>query len=116
MRNILILCLIISLCVAISPVFADSLVCDPQAGVTDYRVQGLDPARTDVNAQPDGSVKYDVSTLAPGQYNGTIQAGARYTLNGSTQPAIKWSDPPTPFDLGVPDTPAGSSGMAVTKD
>lgn len=115
MKKILVLSLIVLLCVFLAPAFADSLTCDPQAGVTDYLVQGLDPARTSVTAETNGSVKYDVSTLAPGQYNGTLQAGARYTLNGATQPAIKWSSP-TPFDLGVPEIPAGSSGMAVTKD
>jgi hypothetical protein len=93
--------------------FADSLVCDPQAGVTDYRVVGLDPARVNVSAEGDGSLKYDVAVLAPGSYSGSVEAGARYMLNGVPQGPARWSNP-VPFDLTVPGTPAASSGLAVT--
>ena len=112
MKKILMV-LLLALTVAVSPVFADSLVCDPQSGVTDYRVVGLDPARVNVTAEPDGSVRYNVGTLAPGSYNGSVEAGARYVLNGVPQGPARWSDP-TPFDLTVPGTPANSSGLAVT--
>ncbi len=106
-----IFCLVLIGFVSIS--FADSLVCDPQAGVTDYRVLGLDSARTVVTAQPDGSVKYDVGVLAPGSYNGTIEAGKRYILNGVPQGPARWSSS-VPLALSVPDTPAASSGHAIT--
>jgi len=105
------LCLV--LIVPASLVCADSLVCDPQATVTDYRVVGLDPARTLVPAEADGSVKYDVGTLAPGSYNATIEAGARYVLNGVPQGPARWS-PSVPFVLIAPGTPASSSGLAIT--
>jgi len=104
-------CLVLIVLASIS--FADSLVCDPQAGVTDYRVLGLNPSVTIVTAQPDGSVKYNVGAMAPGSYNGTIEAGKRYVLDGVPQGPARWSST-VPLALTVPDTPAASSGHAIT--
>jgi hypothetical protein len=95
-------------------VFADDLVCDPQAAVTDYRVTGLDPARVEVAAETDGSIKYDVGSLTVGTYNGTIEAGRAYVLDGIPQEPVKWS-PVVPFVLSVPSVPVSSSGHAVKK-
>ena len=92
--------------------FADDLVCDPNPDADQYRILGLDPARTIQSAELDGSVKYDVGILGPGAYAGTIEAGAAYVLNGTEQPAIKWSAA-VPFDLIVPGTPANSSGLGI---
>lgn len=52
---------------------APFLVCDPQAGVVSYEITGL---ATPVNfvAQPDGSLKYDLSGVASGTYNLTVAA------------------------------------------
>ncbi len=52
---------------------APFLVCDPQAGVVGYEITGL---ATPVNfvAQPDGSLKYDLSGIASGTYNLTVAA------------------------------------------
>jgi len=52
---------------------APFLVCDPQAGVVGYEITGL---ATPVNfvAQPDGSLKYDLSGVASGTYNLTVAA------------------------------------------
>lgn len=52
---------------------APFLVCDPQSGVVGYEITGL---ATPVNfvAQPDGSLKYDLSGVASGTYNLTVAA------------------------------------------
>jgi len=113
MKKLIFIVLSSSLSIVIAlPSFADYLVCDPQANVTKYRVVGLDPARNIVDAEPDGSVRYDVAGMAPGPYSGTLEAGWPYILDGVPQPAMKWSDA-VPFDLIVPDTPAASSGKRV---
>lgn len=81
------------------------LVCDPQAGVTQYRVV-FDGGGEELSpAQVDGAALHDIGHLTIGSHTGTIEAGAQYTLNGEEQPVWKWSDP-VPFDLTVPATPA----------
>ena len=96
----------------VGSVFAESLVCDAQQGIDRYRVLGLDPARTIVPAQSDGSVNYDVSTLIPGPYNATIEAGKPWLLDGQEQPAVRYSDP-VPFVLTAPAKPVNTSGLGV---
>jgi hypothetical protein len=95
-----------------STIYGADLVCDPQTGVTDYRILGLDAKRTIVPAEADGSVKYDVGVLAPGGFSGTMEAGKRYVLDGVPQPAVQWSSP-VPFVLTVPDPPVDSKGLSV---
>jgi hypothetical protein len=80
--------------------YAASLVCDPQEDVTHYRIDGTEI----VAAEADGSVIYNVDSIAEGEHNKTLEAGRAYTLDGTEQEAIKWSDP-VPFVLGVPQKP-----------
>lgn len=52
---------------------APYLVCDPQEGVVGYEIKGLGNTVTYI-AQPDGSLKYDLSPLPAGTYAATIAA------------------------------------------
>ena len=82
----------------VSPVYAVSLVCDPQEGVMVYRIDG----EIVINAEADGSVKYDISAIPTGTHNGTLEAGNEYVLDGVPQGVWQWSDP-TPFVLIIPE-------------
>lgn len=53
---------------------APYLVCDPQAGVTSYHLTGPAWVPTTVAAQPDGSLKMDVSTAFVGTNALTVAA------------------------------------------
>ena len=56
-------------------VFADPfLVCDPQTGVTDYILTGPEWVPNSVPAQPDGSIKMDVSSASNGSNSLTLKA------------------------------------------
>lgn len=50
------------------------LVCDPQAGVTDYKLTGPTWIPTTTPAQPDGSIKMDVSAATVGANSLTVAA------------------------------------------
>ena len=54
---------------------APFLVCDPQEGVATYNVyqDGAEIA-TEVPAQPDGSLKYDLVAITPGAYEFNAKA------------------------------------------
>lgn len=52
---------------------APFLVCDPQAGVVGYEITGLGEPVSFV-AQPDGSLKYDLSSVNSGTYTLTVAA------------------------------------------
>jgi len=53
---------------------APFLVCDPQSGVTNYKLTGPSWVLTSVSAQPDGSIKMDVSGSTVGSNSLTIAA------------------------------------------
>jgi len=76
---------------------APFLVCDPQSGVVGYEITGL---ATPVNfvAQPDGSLKYDLSGVASGTYNLTVAACNMWGCS-STVPFV--------FNKAIPAAPAG---------
>jgi len=62
------------------------LVCDPQAGVVRYEIANLGLlSSTTIPAQTDGSIKYDIATLAVGTY--TIAVRACNDLWGCSVPA-----------------------------
>lgn len=91
------------------------LSCDPQAGVTKYKVNMPSAGIVDeiTNAQANGSALHDISSWPSGTYNdGEIRAGAEYILNGVPQNVWRWSDP-TPFDITVPALPAGALNLTV---
>lgn len=50
------------------------LVCDPQAGVTHYKLTGPSWVPLTVPAQPDGSIRMDVSSASVGQNSLTLAA------------------------------------------
>jgi hypothetical protein len=86
-----------------------SLTCDPQEGVTKYRVTG-----EVVDAETDGSVKWNISGISAGEYNGTLEAGREYVLDGVPQGVWRWSDP-VPFVLGVPEKSSPSTGQKIVQ-
>ena len=53
---------------------APFLVCDPQAGVTSYKLTGPAWVPTTTPAQADGSIKMDVSTAVTGSNALTVKA------------------------------------------
>lgn len=61
--------------VLVTKVFAAPfLVCDPQAGVTSYKLTGPAWVPTTTPAQADGSIKMDVSTAITGSNALTVKA------------------------------------------
>lgn len=85
------------------------LVCDPQTGVTKYRLEfagSVDPA-VEVNAEQDGSLKYDLVNWGQGLIQVQAYAGKEAVLDGQPQGVWRWSEP-TPFELdaGRPSPPA----------
>ena len=68
---LIILFLLLSLTLAQAAPF---LVCDPQTGVTLYRLTGPAWVSVSVPAQPDGSIKMDVATAPTGTSSITVSA------------------------------------------
>ena len=77
------------------------LTCDPQEGVTKYKVivDNGDEVISDANA--DGSAWHDINYVPEGLKPAEIYAGAYWTIDGVPQLTITWSDP-HPFVLGRP--------------
>lgn len=90
-----IMAMILMLGGGISQVFAASLVCDPQVGVTQYRIE-VDGTIVETNypAEANGSVRYNVDHLADGQYH----SFRLWAIDQSGWP----SDPSQPFDARKP--------------
>ena len=70
--------IVLALCVSfviVSPV-CDSpfLVCDPQDGVTEYKVTLNGDPEITVPAQPDGSLSYDLAGLSEGAFTFSVKA------------------------------------------
>ena len=77
---------------------APFLVCDPQAGVVGYEITGLGEPVSFV-AQPDGSLKYDLSSVNSGTYTLTVAACNMWGCSAATAA--------DPFTKAVPSAPAG---------
>lgn len=76
---------------------APFLVCDPQAGVVGYTLEGL---TTDTRAaQTDGSLKYDLEGLPNGNYTVKVVA---YNVEGWPSAATNFT-----FTKSSPPAPAG---------
>lgn len=84
------------------------IVCDPQAGVTEYRVTGAEWVPTaGIPAEADGSIKMDVSMAPVGQSSLYVQAcnvdevwGVQCSISSPfvfTRPGL----PSTPANLGL---------------
>lgn len=70
------------------------LHCDPQAGVTHYRITWIATGVEEMgNAQADGSSYHDLAGVPVGDNAGEIQACNQYTLDGVPQLAYRCSDP-----------------------
>lgn len=82
------------------------IVCDPQTGITHYKVTGGAWVMSPVSAQADGSIKMDIVTAPVGTSNLTFSACA-----------TEWDgipgevcSPTVPFSFtrrGIPATPGG---------
>lgn len=83
---------------------APFLVCDPQEGVTQYKIIWQDSTEEIVIAQPDGSISRDLADIPVGERSGEYMAGKPWTIDGIPQEAMEWS-PSVPFVLGRPSEP-----------
>ncbi len=72
---------------------APFLVCDPQSGVVGYEITGLGEPVSFV-AQPDGSLKYDLSSVNSGTYTLTVAACNMWGCS-STAPFVFTKQPPS---------------------
>ncbi len=72
------------------------LVCDPQAGVISYNLDIDGAIDSNIPAQPDGSIRYDLAGMAVGAH--TFKAQAK----GQGGWPSDWSDP---FDTVKPESP-----------
>ena len=101
------LCLILALPLFLLPMEATGapyLVCDPQAGVTFYKLTGPVWLPTTAVAQPDGSIHTDVGAAVLGASNITLAACKTDPVWGEQCSAF------VPFSFmrpAVPITPAG---------
>lgn len=77
---------------------APFLVCNPQEGVVGYEITGLNPETVTFVAQPDGSLKYDLSSVNSGTYTLTVAACNMWGCS-STAPFV--------FTKQLPSAPVG---------
>jgi hypothetical protein len=92
------------------------LTCDPNPGVTKYRVTvpaiGLEEFS---NALLDGSAYHDIASIPDGVHDGELQAGKEeYSIDGVGHGIWRWSAP-TPFTLGIPQEPGSSTGIGLSE-
>lgn len=87
---------------------APFLVCDPQAGVTTYKLTGPAWVPATVPAQPDGSIKMDVSAATVGENALQVAACAIDPVWGEV-----CSDN-SPFSFTRPTTPALPATLRLT--
>ena len=102
---------LLSLLILLIPSLAWSapfLVCDPQAGVTEYRVTGPAWVSPAVPAEADGSIKMDVSEAAIGENSLMVQACNVDAVWG-VQCSIS-----SPFVFTRPATPALPATLRLT--
>ena len=76
---------------------APFLVCDPQSGVVGYEITGLGEPVSYI-AQPDGSLKYDLSSVNSGTYTLTVAACNMWGCSSTA---------PFSFSKQIPSAPAG---------
>lgn len=87
------------------------LVCDPQTGVTSYRITGLSAGTISSIAIADGSMRHDLAGIASGTYNIAVAA---CTGEGTVWETCSAT---TPFSFTKPSLSAPSSpaGVKLTK-
>jgi len=64
----------IALLFAVSAHATPFLVCDPQEGVTGYEIMDNGTALSAVDAQADGSLRYDLADIAKGEHSYSVKA------------------------------------------
>ena len=89
---------------------AVSLVCDPQAGVTHYKISGdaLWVSTQLIPAQADGSLMTTVDAIPSGVHNVKVKA----CQTGLNWPGEVCSDE-TPFDFTKPSAPGAPANMKL---
>jgi hypothetical protein len=90
---------------------APFLICDPQAGVTHYKLQWQGFSEQILPAQADGSLKYDLVNYS-GDSPAQVWAGSEAILDGVPQGVYNWSTP-VPFVLQFMK-PSAPSGVALS--
>ena len=93
------------------PVLASSspfLVCDPQAGVTHYKMTGASWVPVSVPAQEDGSLKMDVASASVGAASLTVRACVNDPVWGEA-----CSDA-VPFGFTRPAAPSTMKGLKLS--
>lgn len=82
---------------------APFLICDPQQGVDKYEVyQDGTEIATDIPAQPDGSLRYDMAGITPGSYEFNAKACGVWgcsTLSANPTQSPAPSSPPTGLEM-----------------
>ena len=98
MKNLIYVLTIIGLLLfSTSAMAAPFLVCDPQVEATHYTViqDGVEIA-TDVVAQPDGSLRYDLAGVDPGAYEFNAQACNVWGCSGVSVDPTQSPEPTVP--------------------
>jgi hypothetical protein len=86
---------------------APFLVCDPQAGVTSYKLTGPAWLPVTAPAQPDGSIHLDLTGATVGSSSITLRACIIDPVWGEACSAA------TPFTFTRPATPVTSTGVKL---
>jgi len=104
--------LLSTLLICLFPVFAFGgpfLVCDPQTGVTSYKITGPSWVVSPVPAQTNGSLKMDVATSTVGVNSLTVSACITDPIWGEACSAA------VPFAFTRPASPNASVGIGLIK-
>lgn len=83
------------------------IVCDPQTGVTHYKVTGATWVVSPVTAEPDGSIKMDIVSAPVGTSNLNFSACRQDDIWGE-QCSVT-----APFSFTRPGVPATSTGVKL---
>lgn len=102
-KLLLAFCLSILMCSVSFAARTITLKTDPQTGVYSYKISGIGVSDIIVPAQADGSLSYDISTIAAGSFNISV---VPYNL---------WDDPAvTPATISISRvTPNKSTGLGI---
>jgi len=87
---------------------APFLICDPQTGVTHYKLTGPAWVTSPVTAQPDGSLRMDIATANQGNNSLTVSACKTDALWGEL------CSPFVGFDFVRPDSPVGPLNLRLS--
>ena len=89
------------------------LVCDPQEGVTEYKLAWND-GEIEYSTAINGAAKHDMEAVKEGQSSGELFAGKPYVLDGADQNTLEWSDP-RPFVLTRPLKPLSPTNIGLSE-